>query len=149
MADSLPLRNLDILLVEDNDADAVLTGEALEETGLPHKLHRVRNGQEALDFLHALPTMVPPTRLGLVLLDLNLPKMDGREFLTHFHQKIEWREIPIVVLSTSGDEKDRSLGRALPVQEYLVKPIQFDDLVERMGSLKRYWHSAPDGTGEG
>ena len=75
--------------------------------------------------------------------------MDGREFLTHFFQKIEWREIPIVVLSTSGDEKDRSLGRALTVQEYLVKPIQFDDLVERMGSLKRYWQTEPQETGLG
>ena len=134
----------DILLVEDNPDDVELTRLAFAEAGEPHRLHVVSDGAEAVEYLlgrgrHAgrgsadLP--------ALVLLDLNLPRLDGREVLQAIRADDTTRRLPVVVLTTSAEPFDVEQAYALGANSYIQKPVAFERFVEVVRQVGRYWLS--------
>lgn len=127
------MRPLDILLVEDSPDQVELTREALRISGAPHVLQVVRDGVEALDFLRQ------GHRPHLVLLDLNLPRMDGREVLSVLKRDPELRMLPVVVMTTSGAEEDVRIAYDLHANSYVCKPLDFESFVEVIRLLVQFW----------
>lgn len=119
-----------ILHVEDEDASAFLFRTALQEAGYWIAVYRVSNGEEALAFLHKAGAYEHAERPTLVVLDLNLPRIDGLGVLSRLRADESLRSIPSVVLSTSGSMSDREKSLALGARRYIVKPGNFDELVE-------------------
>jgi CheY-like chemotaxis protein len=136
-------KNSIVILMADDDADdRFLAQDAFKEARLMNELRFVQNGEELLDYLkcrgaYADPNSAP--RPGLILLDLNMPRMDGREALQLIKQDIGLRSIPIVVLTTSQSEMDIIRSYDFGVAGYITKPVSFDGLVEVMRMLGRYW----------
>nr|WP_228035122.1 response regulator [Oculatella sp. LEGE 06141] len=131
-----------ILMAEDDEDDRILAKEALEECRLANNLHFVANGEELMDYLHHRGRYADSTtspRPGLILLDLNMPKKDGREALKEIKSDAELRRIPIVVLTTSKAEEDIYRSYDLGATSYIAKPVTFDSLVEVMRVLGKYW----------
>jgi CheY-like chemotaxis protein len=131
-----------ILLVEDNPADVKITQRALEESGLAVELIVVRDGQEAVEYLlrqgrHAAATSWRAP--NLILLDLNLPKMTGREVLEIVRATPNLRAVPVVVLSTSGRQEDIEQMYAAGANTYIEKPPDFVRFVEALRVIHRYW----------
>jgi CheY-like chemotaxis protein len=127
---------LNILLVEDDMVDVMNVRRAFERNKIINPLHVAQNGVEALQALRS--EKVPADR-RLVLLDLNMPRMNGIEFLRHVRSDPDLNLIPVVVLTTSTDEKDKLEAYNLNVAGYLVKPVTFVDFVELMATLNKYW----------
>jgi len=135
-------KQLDILLVEDNPGDMRLTVEALKEGKVLCKLHWVKDGVEALDFLHRRAEHANAVRPDLILLDLNLPRMDGREVLAHIKVDPQLRRIPVVILTTSKAEEDIVRTYDLYANCYVTKyPVDFDNFIEVIRSIDRFWLS--------
>jgi CheY-like chemotaxis protein len=133
-------RPLDILLVEDNPADMRLTQEALKEGKVFCKLHWVKDGVEAMDFLHRRGEFEQATRPDLILLDLNLPRMDGREVLASIKADTKLRRIPVVILTTSKAEEDIIRSYDLYANCYMTKyPVDLDSFIEVIRSIDRFW----------
>jgi CheY-like chemotaxis protein len=130
MADSTRLDVIDVLLVEDDDGDVLMTREAFEHHKIRNNLHVVQDGEEALQFLHREGPYADAPRPGLVLLDLNLPKRDGREVLAEMKADPELRVIPVVVLTTSEAEEDILRSYSLHANAYVSKPVDFDSFIE-------------------
>jgi CheY-like chemotaxis protein len=130
MADPTPLDVVDVLLVEDDDGDVLMTREAFEHHKIRNKLHVVQDGDEALQFLHREGPYVDAPRPGLILLDLNLPRRDGREVLAELKADPELRVIPVVVLTTSEAEEDILRSYALHANAYVSKPVDFDRFID-------------------
>jgi CheY-like chemotaxis protein len=130
MADPTPLDVVDVLLVEDDDGDVLMTREAFEHHKIRNKLHVVQDGEEALQFLHREGPYADAPRPGLILLDLNLPRRDGREVLAELKADPELRVIPVVVLTTSEAEEDILRSYALHANAYVSKPVDFDRFVD-------------------
>jgi len=133
---------IDILLVEDNPADEELTVKALKKNNLANKLVIVRDGVEALDFLFAGGNYSKrniSNRPKLILLDLKLPKIDGLEVLKKIKSDDRMRAIPVVVLTSSNQEKDIVESYKLGVNSYLVKPIDFDNFTKSIAEIGLYW----------
>jgi CheY-like chemotaxis protein len=130
MADPTPLDVVDVLLVEDDDGDVLMTREAFEHHKIRNKLHVVQDGEEALQFLHREGPYADAPRPGLVLLDLNLPRRDGREVLAELKADPELRVIPVVVLTTSEAEEDILRSYALHANAYVSKPVDFDRFID-------------------
>ncbi|XVV01298.1 response regulator [Actinosynnema sp. CA-248983] len=128
MNDSLSV--VDVLLVEDDPGDALMTQEAFEHHKIRNQLHVVRDGVEALEFLRREGTYADAPRPGLILLDLNLPKMDGREVLAQVKADESLRTIPVVVLTTSEAEEDILRSYDLHANAYVTKPVDFDRFIE-------------------
>ncbi len=132
---------IDILLVEDSDEDAELAIRALKQKRLANQLHRVVDGAEALDFL--LGTGAYADRAAeapkLVLLDLKLPKVDGLEVLRTLKGDPRTQPIPVVVLTSSREDRDLIESYRLGVNSYIVKPVDFDKFVDAVQQLGRYW----------
>ena len=128
-----------ILLVEDNPMDLDLTFQALKEHSVANPIVACRDGEEALQYMekHHLPT--DPQVPILVLLDLRLPKIDGIEVLRHARNHSVWKQVPIVVLTTSRENKDIQTAYQLGVSSYIVKPVDFLAFVEMMRTIKVYW----------
>ncbi|MBN1889257.1 MAG: response regulator [Thermoflexales bacterium] len=124
-----------ILLVEDDEVDAMTVKRAMREIKLSNPLQRAGNGEEALALLRDTQREKP----YLILLDLNMPKMNGIEFLRVVKQDKALRRIPVVVLTTSKEDQDRLASFELSVAGYMVKPVEYADFVEMMHTLKRYW----------
>ena len=142
-----PARPIAILLADDDEDDRLLTHEALAENRLANDLREVRDGTELLDYLHrrgayAAPGAAP--RPGLILLDLNMPKMDGREALQQIKADPGLRTIPIVVLTTSQVEEDIYRTYDLGVNSFISKPVTFVGLVAAMQAIGRYWFEIVD-----
>jgi len=135
---SLP-RTLDILLVEDSDTDALLATEAIAAAAVDARLHRVVDGLAAMDYLLARGAYAQAQRPDLVLLDLNLPRRDGREVLAEIKQTETLRRIPVVVLTTSAYEQDVLSAYDRHANCYVVKPVDFHEFVEAMKRLERFW----------
>jgi two-component system, chemotaxis family, response regulator Rcp1 len=126
-------KHLEILLVEDSQSDAYWTQETLTESNVPHRLHIVKDGVEALDFLYQRDKYTNVPRPDLMLLDLNLPRKNGQEVLTLIKLDKTLQSIPVVVMSTSTREEDRAKINQLQALSYLVKPLtlqQFMDVVK-------------------
>ena len=132
----------DILLVEDNPDDVELTRLAFAEAGEPHRLHVVSDGAEAVDYLlrrgrHAAREAADLP--ALVLLDLNLPRLDGREVLQAIRADDTTRRLPVVILTTSSEPSDVERAYALGANSYIQKPVEFDRFVEVVRQVGRYW----------
>ncbi len=132
-------RPLNIMLVEDDDVDVMNVSRAFERANITDPVVRAADGVEALELLRSGTT--PAERL-LILLDLNLPRMNGIELLHELRSDPSLRRIPVVVLTTSNDERDKAEAFEMNVAGYLLKPTTFTDFVELMGALKGYWTRA-------
>ena len=129
-------RTLNILLVEDDQVDVMNVERAFEKSHILNPLHLAGNGEEALEMLRGGDVPLSPL---LVLLDLNMPKMNGIEFLREVRSDEELRRLPVVVLTTSDDERDRIEAYDLNVAGYILKPVTFRSFVDAMGTLNKYW----------
>jgi CheY-like chemotaxis protein len=131
-----------ILLADDDPDDRQLTHEALAECRLANEIHFVEDGEQLLDYLFRRGTYANLTKdplPGLILLDLNMPRKDGREALREIKANPDLRRIPIVVLTTSKAEEDILRTYDLGVNSYITKPVTFDSLVETVKILGKYW----------
>ena len=128
-----------ILLVEDSPGDVRLTQEVFRETNMEGHLHVAIDGVEAMAFLKHEGIYVNAPRPDLILLDLNLPKMDGREVLAHIKEQDDLTSIPIVVLTTSEAEVDIVKNYQLQANCYLSKPVQLDQFEELVRSINDFW----------
>jgi CheY-like chemotaxis protein len=124
------LKPIDILLVEDDPGDVLMTREAFEHHKIRNALHVVSDGVEAMKYVRREPPHGDVPRPGLILLDLNLPKKDGREVLAEIKADPDLRTIPVVVLTTSEAEEDILRSYSLHANAYVAKPVDFDRFVE-------------------
>jgi chemotaxis family two-component system response regulator Rcp1 len=130
---------IEILLVEDNPGDARLAVEALKDSKIRNNLYHVKDGVEAMDFLHRRREYAGVSVPDLVLLDLNLPRKDGREVLEEIKGHPELKLIPVVVLTTSEAERDLVKTYDLHANAYVVKPIDLDRFVEVVQAIEDFW----------
>src|SRR4029077_16515487 len=130
-------RPMEILLVEDNRMDARFAIRALEKANFKHRCTLVVHGEEALDYLQRQGIFARAPRPDLILLDLGLPKKDGREVLAEIRADNELRDIPIVVMPGSPDEADMAHTQMLQVESYLVKPVSLSKFLHVVRELKR------------
>ena len=140
---------IEILLVEDNPGDVRLTVEAFREGKIDNKLNVVGDGEEAMAFLRHEGKYVQSSRPDLILLDLNLPRKDGREMLAEIKADKDLKRIPVVVLTTSKAEEDIFRTYDLGANSFIVKPVSFEGLVEVMEALRRYWFEIVEIAGDG
>jgi CheY-like chemotaxis protein len=135
-------KSITILMAEDDDDDFFLTKKALGESRLINDLHRVRDGEELLDYLrrHGAYADAKAFPMPLViLLDLNMPRKDGREALKEIKSDPQLRKIPVIVLTTSKSEEDVVRAYDLGVNSFIRKPVSFEALVDIMKTLNHYW----------
>jgi two-component system, response regulator len=134
-------RSSRVLLVEDSPSDAELTLRALRSRPTPHDVTWVRDGAEALDFLFRTGRFEdrPDEALELILLDLKLPKVDGIQVLGRVKGEARFKCVPVVVLSSSAEDRDLERAYELGANSYLVKPVDFDEFVEVVGFAGGYW----------
>lgn len=130
---------IEILLVEDNPADVRLTEEALKEGKVRNHLHVARDGVDALEFLLRVGKYADAVRPDLILLDLNLPRKDGREVLAAIKHDPDLKLIPVVVLTTSSAEADILRSYKLHANCYITKPVDLDQFVKVVKSIDDFW----------
>ena len=134
---------IEILLVEDNPDDEELTLRALRENRLANPIHVVRDGEEALEFLSCTGryAALEPAKwsLKVILLDLKLPKVSGIDVLRHIKSDKRLRRVPVVVMTSSREERDIVKSYALGVNSYIVKPVDFEQFTEAVRTLGMYW----------
>lgn len=142
-------RPVQILLVEDNPVDVMVTKEAFGEGKVANRLSTVTDGVEALAFLRREGTYSSAPRPDLILLDLNLPRKDGRELLAEIKQDRNLKHIPVIVLSTSQDERDIRKSYELHANCFLTKPVSLNDFVAVVEAIESFWFQLailpPDG----
>jgi CheY-like chemotaxis protein len=146
-------RPITLLFADDDDDDVAMTREALELSRLGNDIRRVADGEELMDYLlrrgrYSDPADAPAP--GLILLDLNMPKKDGREALAEIKANADLRKIPVIVLTTSRAEEDVFRTYDLGVSSFISKPVTFERLVEAMKVLADYWFEIvelPNGVG--
>jgi CheY-like chemotaxis protein len=134
--------SVDILLVEDNPSDAELALHAFRKHKLTNKIHLVRDGEEALDFIFrtgAYADRNPADQPKVILLDIKLPKVDGLEVLRRIKADATTKSIPVVMLTSSREERDIIEGYRLGVNSYIVKPVEFDQFTNAVRELGMYW----------
>ncbi len=134
--------NVDLLLVEDNPSDAELTVRALKKHHLVNNLFHVKDGAEALDFIYCRGPFEHRTGLALpklIILDLKLPKVDGLEVLRILKNDDVMKAIPVVIMTSSREERDLVEGYRLGVNSYVVKPVEFENFVKAVADLGLYW----------
>lgn len=137
-----PVRPITILVADDDADDRMMIEDALKENRLANDLRFVQDGEELMDYLrrrgkYASARSSP--RPGLILLDLNMPRKDGREALREIRQETRLREIPIIILTTSKTEEDIYRSYHLGVNSFITKPVTFDSLVTITREIGRYW----------
>ena len=138
---NMSVRPIEILLVEDDDDDVLLMKKSLERDRILNRVHRVEDGFEAMEFLRRQGKYENAIRPDLILLDLNMPRKDGREVLRDIKQNEEFETIPVVVLTTSDDEHDILESYKHKANSYVTKPVdllQFRDILQ---VIKDYWFS--------
>ena len=132
-----------ILLADDDEEDRELTRDALHDSKLANEMKCVVDGQDLMDYLRREGRYTDPAvdapRPGIILLDLNMPKKDGREALAEIKADASLRQIPVVVLTTSNDEQDVLRSYDLGVNSFITKPVTFAGLVEALSTWSRYW----------
>ena len=134
-------RIINILLVEDDEVDVMNVKRAFKKYKITNPLYIAGNGLEALDMLRSQNGHPPkvPERRRLILLDLNMPKMNGLEFLCALREDGELKRTPVIVLTTSDEDKDRIEAYNLNVAGYILKPVTFTNFAEVMVALNKYW----------
>jgi CheY-like chemotaxis protein len=135
------VRPIEVLLVEDDEGDVLMTREALEEGKVLNRLNVVGDGVEALDYLRRLGRHATAARPDLILLDLNLPKRDGRQVLADIKTDPQLRRIPVVVLTTSEAEEDVVRSYDLHANAYVSKPVDFDCFVKVVQQIDEFFIS--------
>jgi len=130
---------IDILLVEDSPTDVLIAREALTEARLLNTIHVAEDGVEALEFLRRQGRFANAPRPDLILLDLNLPRKNGREVLAEIKADEALKSIPVVVLTTSSAEEDIIRSYKLHANCYVVKPVEFDNFVKAVQSIRQFW----------
>lgn len=133
------LTPIDILLVEDNPADARLTSEAFHEAKVRNNIHVVSDGVEALAYLRREGAHKDAVRPDLILLDLNLPKRDGREVLADIKEDPDLRRIPVVILTTSEAEQDILKSYDLHANAFVTKPVGLDQFIDAIHAIEGFW----------
>jgi two-component system, chemotaxis family, response regulator Rcp1 len=139
MSQSLLVNPVEILLVEDNPGDVDLTREALGECKIRNELQVVNNGEEAMDYLRHLGKYADAVKPDLILLDLNLPKKDGREVLAEIKSDENLKRIPVVILTTSKSEEDILKTYNLHANCFITKPIDFAQFIKVVKSIEDFW----------
>lgn len=134
-------RPIEILMVEDSPTDRMLTEEALRDARVLNHLHYAVDGVRAMEFLRREGAYAAAPRPDLILLDLNLPRKDGREVLAEIKADERWKRIPIVILTTSRDEADVLRAYGLHANCYITKPVDFVKFVEVVRSIENFWFS--------
>jgi chemotaxis family two-component system response regulator Rcp1 len=134
-----PRMFMNILLIEDSPGDVRLTREAFHEANEKVNMHVACDGVEAIDFLRKQGKFADASRPDLILLDLNLPKMDGREVLAHIKEDKDLKSIPTVILTTSAAQSDIVGSYRLQANCYLTKPVQFDEFEVLVKSINDFW----------
>jgi len=135
-------KNVPILLVEDDEVDVMTVQRAFKKNRITNPLYLASNGKEALEFLRHEGRFGPPPnspRPGIILLDLNMPIMNGIEFLKLVKENGELKRIPVIVLTTSLEESDRLESFDLSVAGYIVKPVEFEKFVDVVKLIDMYW----------
>ncbi|MDG4669200.1 response regulator [Mycobacterium sp. 236(2023)] len=134
-----PSQTIDVLLVEDDAGDELITREAFEQNKIANTLHVARDGQEGLDFLYRRGEYELAPRPDLVLLDLNLPKYDGRQLLEQIKSDPELCDIPVVVLTTSSAEEDILRSYKLHANAYVTKPVDLDQFMSAVRQIDEFF----------
>jgi two-component system, chemotaxis family, response regulator Rcp1 len=140
-----------ILLAEDNPADAELTVEAMKESKIKNKLYHVRDGVEALDFLRKMGKYAGMPRPDLILMDLNMPRKDGRRTLKEIKEDPDLKRIPVIILTVSDAEEDIMKSYNLYANSYVTKPMDLDEFAKVVKGIEDFWFTIvklpPDGEG--
>ena len=137
-----PTEHVEILLVEDNPADAEMTLRALRRNNLANKVHWVKDGEQALEYMFRTGEYAgrdPVSSPRLVMLDIKMPKVDGIEVLRRLKASEETRAVPVVVMTSSNEERDVLESYRLGVNSYIVKPVQFEAFLETVAKIGLYW----------
>lgn len=134
-------RPMEIMLVEDGLVDACVTINALKKGNIQHRMTLLRDGQEAMEFLRHEGKFARAPRPDLMLLDLGLPKKDGREVLSEVKLDPDLKSIPVVVMTSSDDDEDRVQSELLGVDSFITKPVDLEKFLGVVRQLKRYLHA--------
>jgi chemotaxis family two-component system response regulator Rcp1 len=135
----MTVKPIEILLIEDSPGDVDLAREALEDTKIRNTLHVVSDGEEAMAFLHHRGKYADAPRPGLILLDLNLPRKDGREVLKEIKSNDNLKRIPVVILTISSEEEDVLRSYNLHANCYITKPIDLQQFLKVVKSIEEFW----------
>lgn len=138
---SKPGKPVDILLVEDNPGDVRLIQEAMKDSKIYNSVYVVKDGQEALDFLYKNGEYKDSPKPDLILLDLNLPKVNGQEVLERIKSDAVLRKIPIIILTTSKADEDVLMSYALHANCFITKPADFDQFIQVINMIQNFWLS--------
>ncbi len=134
-------KHIEILLVEDSPADILITREAFQDARLMNTIHVVEDGVQAMEFLRRGGSFASAPRPDLILLDLNLPRKNGREVLAEIKGNAEFKSIPVIVLTTSSADEDIIQAYDLHANCYVVKPVGFDNFLKAVQSIENFWFS--------
>ncbi len=138
------MEDIFILIAEDDADDRFLLKTAFEENGFTDTLQFVENGVEVLEYLHSIKTQANVVLPKLILLDLNMPKKDGREVLKEIKQDPGFKNIPVVIFSTTNNEHEMKRCYELGANSYITKPNSFESLLKTVAAIRSYWmHSSP------
>lgn len=132
-------RKVNILLVEDNSGDVILTKEAFSEINFSDNIYVVTDGEDALDFLYQRGKFEQAPTPDLILLDLNLPRRDGREVLQEIKKHPKFHRIPVIILTTSKSDKDVKYCFANHANSYITKPIDYAEFVNIIKGIDEFW----------
>ncbi len=132
------MKPIHILLVEDNEGDIMLTTEALREGKIANTVTVVRDGWEAVQYLERLQNAQDGTKPDLILLDVNLPKMNGHEVLARIKKTPHLQHLPVIMLTTSSSESDVLLSYKSHANCYITKPVEVDDFIEVVSSIEDF-----------
>lgn len=136
----MPEKMLNILLVEDDEVDVMNIQRAFRKNNITNPLYHASNGIEALSILRGREAQINiPQVRRLILLDLNMPKMNGIEFLKELRGDEQLKAIPVIVLTTSNEDKDKVEAYKLNVAGYILKPVTFNSFVETVATMNKYW----------
>jgi len=141
MTATLRPRPIEILLVEDSPSDVLITREAFEEAKLLNEIHVAEDGVQALEFLRRQGIYATAPRPDLILLDLNLPRKNGREVLAEIKNDPDLKAIPVIILTTSGADEDILNAYDLHANCYVVKPVGFENFLKAVQSIRNFWFS--------
>ena len=133
------MKDAHILLVEDNEGDIVLTQEVFKNSGLSNPISIARDGEEALDFLYQRNKLSGAERPDLILMDINIPKINGKEILAMIKKDNDLKTIPVIMLSTSSDDRDILESYRNHANCFITKPINFEEFSKAIVEIKNFW----------
>jgi len=139
MSNPANTKPIEILLVEDNEGDIILTNEAFKTCKIANIMHVARDGEQAMEFLNREGEHANATTPDLILLDLNLPKKDGKQVLKEIKENDNLKTIPVVILTSSKSEQDIVKSYGLHANSYIVKPVDLEKFIEIVDAIENFW----------